>query len=61
MQKWYKQKTTWVAISTIIGALAGGFTGTVDWGTAAQTISLALIGLFLRQGVAKVKNSNQDG
>lgn len=55
--KWYQQKTTWAAIATIIGALAGGFTNTIDWGTAAQTISGALIALFLRQGVAKVGNN----
>jgi len=48
-----RTKTGQTAILSIIGALLGAFTGTIDWSTAGQTILTALMILFMRHGVAK--------
>jgi len=54
MNEVFKSKTTWTGISAIIAAAAGYFTGQMDMAGAMQTAFTGLIGIFLRQGVAKV-------
>lgn len=53
MKPWYRQKTTWTGIVTLVGTIAGFMTGTLPAGAALQTAATALIGIFLRQGVNK--------
>lgn len=55
MLSWYKQKTTWVGIATIVGAVGGFFTGTLELAATIELVVTALIGIFLRQGVEKTK------
>ena len=54
-QSWYQQKTTWAGIAAAIAAIAGFATGTVELATSLELFFTALIGIFLRQGVAKMK------
>lgn len=51
-----KQKTTWTGIIGIIGSVGAAMTGATDWITAIQTALPCLIGIFLRQGIAKAAN-----
>ena len=53
--KWYKQKTFWAGVAAAITAVAGFATGTVELATALELFFTALIGIFLRQGVAKIE------
>jgi hypothetical protein len=53
---WYKQKTTWTGIAAVVSAVGGFFTGTMDLNTSIQIGLTGLIGIFLRQGIAKVGN-----
>jgi len=49
-----KQKTTWTGIIAVVGAIAGVATGTLPISMAIQTAITGLIGIFLRQGIAKI-------
>jgi len=53
MKPFYKQKTTWTGIVAAITAVAGYATGELVLSAALQLFFTALIGIFLRQGVAK--------
>jgi hypothetical protein len=48
-----KQKTTWAGIAGLLSAVGGWYTGSIDVGTAGQIAITSLIGIFLRQGIAK--------
>ena len=48
---WYRQKTTWTAVSTLIGAAGGIATGTIQPVDAVQLAAPAIMAIFLRQGV----------
>ena len=50
---WYKQKTTWTGIGSIVGAVGGVVTGTLPVVQAIQLGMTGLIGIFLRQGIEK--------
>jgi len=52
---WYKQKTTWAGVAAAIGAIGAYLTGEVSLMAAGQLFFTGLIGIFLRQGVAKTK------
>jgi len=54
MNELLKSKTVWTGVSAIVAAAAGYFTGNMDMSAALQTAFTGLIGIFLRQGVAKV-------
>ena len=54
-KEWYQQKTTWTGISMVVGAVGGIMTGVVDVAAGLQTVSIGLIGMFLRQGVENSK------
>jgi len=54
-KKWYKQKTTWAGITGIVTAIAGAMTGTIPVHDAIQLALVALVGIFLRQGVENTK------
>lgn len=51
--KWYKQKTTWAGLASVLSGVGGLVTGSVDPNTAVPLIATGLIGIFLRQGIAK--------
>lgn len=53
-KSWIRQKTTWAGIAAIVAAIAGFATGTVELATSLELFFTALIGIFLRQGVAKI-------
>ena len=55
MNEILKQKTTWTGIIAIIGAVGGYFSGGVVISDAIQIAITGLIGIFLRQGIAKGK------
>ena len=46
---WWQQKTTWAAVTGIIGAIAGAATGEMTVVAAAQTILGCVVAIFLRQ------------
>ncbi len=54
-KKLLKQKTTWAGLSLVIGGLAAGMTGDASWGQALQASIVGLMGIFMRQGIAKGK------
>lgn len=47
----YKSKTLWTGVSGIITAAGAYFTGAMDVGTAVQTVTGCLLGIFLRSGM----------
>lgn len=52
----YEQKTIWACIATIIVAVAGIISGTLDTQTAVQMITAAIIAIFMRLGIEKTKS-----
>lgn len=48
---WYRQKTTWTAVTTILGALGSVLTGVIAPVQAVQLAAPALMAIFLRQGI----------
>ena len=52
---WYKQNTTRTAIGGILLAVGGMATGAIDVGTGVQSIFMAVMGIFMRQGVENLK------
>lgn len=52
---WYRQKTTWAGIGGMITAASGYFTGTLNPAEAIQLFFTSLVGVFLRQGIEKLK------
>lgn len=50
-----KTKTFWTAIAAICTAVGMGFAGEVSWGEVIQTGGLALMALFVRDGVEKAR------
>lgn len=52
-KKWYRSKTIWTGVTAIVGAVAAAMTGEIEVGTALQTVVVALVGIFLREGVGK--------
>jgi len=48
-----KTKTFWGGVSGIITAVAGVMTGTMDPGTAIQTVIGSVIAVCLRDGILK--------
>ncbi len=49
----FKTKTFWAGITAIVGAVGGFAQGVLAPPDALQIISTALIGIFLRHGIAK--------
>lgn len=58
MKKWYQQKTTWAGIAGAMTAIGGYMTGEMEMAAAIQLLVLSVMGVFLRQGVEKVKNGS---
>jgi len=50
-----KSKTLWAGITGLVGAVAGYFTGTIDPNTAITVGFTSIIGIFIRDGVAKIE------
>jgi hypothetical protein len=50
---WYQQKTTWTAVTAVIGAIAAYFTNEISLVAALGTILAALAVVFGRQGIEK--------
>ncbi len=48
-----RSKTFWAAVTAIVGAAAGYFTGELTPSVAVQMVTTAVIGLFLRDGIAR--------
>jgi len=53
---WYKQKTTWTGIAGVLSAVGGFLLGELTLQVALPLFFTSLIGIFLRQGVEKIKN-----
>lgn len=53
---WFKQKTTWAGITAVIAAVAAYMTGQASLFGAIGTALTALTGVFVRQGVEKIKD-----
>lgn len=47
----YQSKTIWASVASIVGAVAGVYTGTLEIGAAAILISQGLIAVFLRSSI----------
>ncbi len=52
----HKSKTFWAGLASIITAIGGVFTGTIDAGTAIQTGFTGLLAIFLRSGILKIND-----
>lgn len=50
---WYKSKTNWTAITTVIGAIAGVATGVVPMIAGVQTAIGAMLAVCVRDTIAK--------
>lgn len=50
-----KSKTTWAAITGVVGGIAGYFTGELELGAAINVIITSVLALFLRHGVKKAE------
>ena len=50
-------KTFWTGVTVIVSASGAYFTGQIDLGSFIQTVTTALIGIFLKDAV--VKNTGQ--
>jgi hypothetical protein len=50
---WYKQKTTWVYLSGIVGALGTTIAGETSWIVFAGVACAAVAGICQRQGTEK--------
>ena len=50
-----KSKTTWAAITGVVGGVAGYFTGELELGAAINVIITSLLALFLRHGIKKAE------
>lgn len=50
---WYKQKTTWTAISGVVVAIGAYVAGEIQLATLMEAGFGAVSLIFLRQGVAK--------
>jgi hypothetical protein len=50
---WYKQKTTWTAITAIMGSIAGYLTGEISIALAIGGALAGLTTIFARQGIEK--------
>jgi hypothetical protein len=55
MKEILKQKTTWTGIVAIVTAIGGYYTGGLASADAIEIMITGLIGIFLRQGIAKGK------
>lgn len=47
----FKTKTFWAALLSILGAVGGAVTHTVDYGTAAQMVITSVLAACVRDGV----------
>lgn len=54
-KKFWQTKTFWAGIAGLITAAAGYSTGGIALAPAIQVVVTSLIGIFLRQGVEKLK------
>ena len=50
-----KSKTTWAAITGVVGGIAGYFTGELELGAAINVIITSVLALFLRHGIKKAE------
>jgi len=55
-----KQKTTWAGIAGLVSAATGFFTEAMTPDVSIQLAVLSLMGIFLRQGVAKAQNNMEN-
>tara|TARA_R100001480_G_scaffold113807_1_gene114374 strand:- start:476 stop:733 length:258 start_codon:yes stop_codon:yes gene_type:complete len=55
-----KSKTVWAAVTAIIGALGGYFTGEIEMGEMLQLVVTSALAVFLRHGVQKSEEAAAD-
>jgi len=51
----FRSKTFWTGAAGVVAALGGYAMGEIEAGVALQAVLTALIGIFLRDAVAKVQ------
>ena len=54
--KMLKSKTVWAAVTAVVGAIGGYFTGELELGAMIQLVVTSTLAVFLRHGVAKVED-----
>tara|TARA_R100000458_G_C8092362_1_gene122530 strand:+ start:301 stop:495 length:195 start_codon:yes stop_codon:yes gene_type:complete len=52
-----KSKTVWTAITAVVGAAAGYFTGELELSAALQLTVTSLLAVFVRHGVKKSEDA----
>ncbi len=52
-----KSKTVWTAITAILGAIGGYFTGDLELGEMLQLVVTSGLAVFLRHGISKTQDS----
>jgi hypothetical protein len=52
-----KSKTVWAAVTAIVGALGGYFTGEIEMGEMLQLVVTSALAVFLRHGVQKSEDA----
>jgi len=55
-----KSKTLWAAVTAIVGALGGYFTGEIEMGEMLQLVVTSSLAVFLRHGVKKAEVAATD-
>jgi len=55
-----KSKTLWAAVTAIVGALGGYFTGEIEMGEMMQLVVTSSLAVFLRHGVKKAEAAATD-
>ena len=59
MIPWYRQKTVWVCIIAVLGALGAYYTGEIEFGKLVELMGIAFGAAFMRQGVEKSKGGGE--
>lgn len=49
MKTWYRQRSTWTGITSLVGGLVLCFTG--EWKDGADLIAIGISTIFLREGM----------
>lgn len=53
LKRLWKSKAAWLAVGGVLTALGMGISGQLPWDEAVKIIFAGLMGLFIRDGVAK--------
>tara|TARA_R100001463_G_scaffold88792_1_gene143592 strand:+ start:2731 stop:2928 length:198 start_codon:yes stop_codon:yes gene_type:complete len=56
-----KSKTVWTAVTAVVGAASGYFTGELELAAALQLVVTSVLAVFVRHGVKKSEDAAKAG